>query len=248
MQHGFGGPEVPVRRLLLVDQLEQLRGTPLVTQVDRAGWIHDRMRVFTVALVFRYCCEIAPVLPDGAEFLVPQLQVLAVIGLVEREYVQVGVIQDRARYAASRNIVHDLRRSGLVVLQHLVCEQKRVVVLKYVEQEYLIIQRSDIEVFVVDCRGLAVEDGEGFHVLPVGFGIADVAVVVLEQYVIKTVPAQLCVEVLVHVPGNDGGVAPDAAPVKGAAAKVLPRITVEIPDLPVGLPEYIVPVMEIVHD
>ena len=52
--------------------------------------------------------------------------------------------------------------------------------LKYVEQEYLIIQRSDIEVFVVDCRVLLLRTGKVFT-LPVGFGIADVAAVVLNS-------------------------------------------------------------------
>ena len=82
---------------MLADNLVQLGCTPLIAQVDGTGGIYDHMREFTVALVLRHCCEIAPVLPGSTEFLVPQLQVFSIIRLVESVDVLVGIIQNRSR-------------------------------------------------------------------------------------------------------------------------------------------------------
>ncbi len=247
MEHGFGGPEVPARRFLLVNQFEQLRCAPLVAKVDRAGRIHDGVRVLAVALVLRHGCEIAPMLPCGTELLVSQLQVFPVIRLVERVDIPVRIMQNRAGDAVCRNIVHDFRCSRPVVFQLLVCEQKRVVMLEHVKHVDLVTERDYPQMLVVDRRRPAAQDGESFDVMPVRFRIVDVPAVVLVKHMIKAVAAWLCAEVRVHVPGDDVHIAPYAASAKDAAAKVICRVTPEIPELSVVLPENVMPVVKIEH-
>ena len=119
--------------------------------------------------------------------------------------------------------------------------------LQHIEQINLIAERCYIQLLVVNCRCFAVEDGERFHILSVCFRIVDISAVVLVQYMIKIILAKLCIKILVHIPGNDGDIAPYAVSPKSAGAKVLSQVAAEPPDLSVGLSEYVMPVVKIEH-